>query len=80
MTEQDKILQNALDQFWKAQTVLDEEGYLTPNGYGGHKPHPALAWQKQAFDMLYKLLPKNIKADVSIDDLLKRPEDKWEQR
>lgn len=72
MTESEKILKNALKLYWHAQDLLESEGYMVPNGYGGEKPHPALALQKQAFDQIKHLLPKNKEAGSgkTLDDLL----------
>jgi phage terminase small subunit len=68
----DDILEQALKQYWAAQAVLDKEGYLVVDKWGNHKTHPAVGWQKIAFDQVHKLVKLKGGADAedTIDDLL----------
>jgi hypothetical protein len=74
MTEQEKIIKQALKQYWNMQKVLDSEGYLVKDRYGNSKAHAAVALQKSAFDIWYKLVPRKDGTDANIEDLLSRME------
>lgn len=71
MTDKEKILKNALKQFWLAQKVLDEEGHFLTDKWGVHRLHPAVTLQKQSFAIIYKLMDKSEAGEEkSLEDLL----------